>query len=49
MGDRVAIIGGGVIGLLHLQLARLMRAEAIMIGHHDERLRLAENSALTWW
>jgi len=26
-----------------------MRAEAIMIGHHDERLRLAENSALTWW
>jgi L-iditol 2-dehydrogenase len=42
LGDRMAIIGDGVIGLLHLQLARLMGAEVIMIGHHDERLRLAE-------
>lgn len=42
LGDRVAIIGDGTIGLLHLQLARLTGAEIIMIGHHDERLRLAE-------
>lgn len=42
LGDRVAIIGDGVIGLLHLQLARLMGAETMVIGHHDERLRLAE-------
>ncbi|MEM2690100.1 MAG: alcohol dehydrogenase catalytic domain-containing protein [Nitrososphaerota archaeon] len=41
-GSRIAIIGDGVIGLLHLQLARLVGAEAMVIGHHPDRLRVAE-------
>lgn len=40
--DKVVIIGDGVIGMLHLQLAKLLGAEVIMIGHHDERLWVAK-------
>lgn len=42
LGDRLVIIGDGAIGMMHLQLARLLGAEVIMVGHHDERLRFAE-------
>lgn len=40
-GDVVAIIGDGVIGMLHLQLAKLRGAEVVVIGHHDDRLEIA--------
>ncbi len=43
LGDSVAIIGAGPIGLLHLQLARKMGAERIIISDLiDERLKVAE-------
>ncbi|MEM4467252.1 MAG: alcohol dehydrogenase catalytic domain-containing protein [Nitrososphaerota archaeon] len=40
-GDVVVVIGDGVIGMLHSQLAKLRGAEVIMVGHHDERLSTA--------
>lgn len=42
MGETVAIIGDGVIGMLHLQLAKIRAAEVIMIGHHNERLEISK-------
>lgn len=42
MGDIVAIIGDGIIGILHLQLAKLRGAEVVVIGHHNDRLELCE-------
>jgi L-iditol 2-dehydrogenase len=42
VGDSVAIIGDGPIGLLHLQLARLRGARRLIVcGLVDERLRMA--------
>jgi len=43
LGDTVAIIGAGPIGLLHLQTAKKMGAEKIMISDLvDERLQVAQ-------
>lgn len=43
LGDTVAIIGAGPIGLLHLQLAKKMGAEKTIISDMvDERLEVAE-------
>ncbi len=43
LGDTVAIIGAGPIGLLHLQTARKMGAERIIISDLvDERLQVAQ-------
>jgi L-iditol 2-dehydrogenase len=42
VGDQVAIVGDGPIGLMHLQLARAKGAGKIVLtGQLDERLRLA--------
>jgi L-iditol 2-dehydrogenase len=41
-GDTVAIIGDGPIGLMHLQLARLRGARAIMSGLVEHRLQKAK-------
>ncbi len=40
--DNVAIIGDGTIGLLHLQLARSLGANTIVIGRINERLQVAK-------
>ena len=40
-GERVLILGGGVIGLLALQLARLAGAEAMMLTRHGGKRALA--------
>ncbi len=43
LGDTVAIIGAGPIGLLHLQLAKKMGAERVIVSDLvDERLEVAE-------
>jgi len=43
LGDTVAIIGAGPIGLLHLLLAKTMGAERVLISDMvDERLQLAQ-------
>jgi len=43
LGDTVAIIGAGPIGLLHLQTAKKMGAEKIVISDFvDERLQVAQ-------
>lgn len=43
LGDKVAIIGAGPVGLLHLQLAKKMGAEkAIISDAVDERLQVAQ-------
>ncbi|MGD0979299.1 MAG: zinc-dependent dehydrogenase [Candidatus Bathyarchaeia archaeon] len=43
VGDCVAIVGDGPIGLMHLQLARVKGATKIILsGQLDDRLRLAE-------
>jgi L-iditol 2-dehydrogenase len=41
-GDRVTILGGGVIGLLCLQLARLAGAEVLLVTRSPHRRRIAE-------
>lgn len=41
-GDIVVVIGDGVIGMLHSQLAKLRGAEVVMIGHHNDRLSIAK-------
>ncbi|MEM0482019.1 MAG: alcohol dehydrogenase catalytic domain-containing protein [Nitrososphaerota archaeon] len=40
--DTVAIIGDGPMGLLHLQLIRNLGSRVIVIGHHEERLKMAD-------
>jgi len=41
-GDEVVVIGNGFMGLLNMQLARLYGGRVIVIGHRDDRLRVAE-------
>jgi len=42
VGDLVAVIGDGPIGLMHLQLARAMGADEVIVsGQSDHRLRVA--------
>jgi L-iditol 2-dehydrogenase len=41
-GDRVVVLGGGVIGLLCLQLARLAGAEALLVTRSPHRRRIGE-------
>jgi len=38
----VIVIGDGFMGLLNMQLARLSGGKVIVVGHHDERLKIAE-------
>jgi L-iditol 2-dehydrogenase len=40
-GERVLVLGGGVIGLLALQLARLSGAEAMLLTRHPAKRALA--------
>ncbi len=40
--DIVIIIGDGPMGLLNLQIVKTYGAECIVIGHHNNRLKLAE-------
>lgn len=48
-GDRVAIIGGGLMGRLHLALARIGGASSIgVIDISQERLDLAAEFGATW-
>ncbi len=42
-GERVTILGGGVIGLLCLQLARLAGAEVLLVTRSAQRRRIAED------
>ncbi|MDV3277252.1 MAG: zinc-binding dehydrogenase [Nitrososphaerales archaeon] len=41
MGDRVAIVGAGQIGLMHMQMANLLGAKTIVIDIKEERLSFA--------
>jgi L-iditol 2-dehydrogenase len=41
-GDRVAIVGAGQIGLMHLQVARMLGAKTIVIDIKSDRLSFAE-------
>jgi len=38
----VVVIGDGFMGLLNMQLAKLSGRKVIVIGHHNERLKVAE-------
>jgi L-iditol 2-dehydrogenase len=42
-GDRVAVLGGGVIGLLAVQLARLAGAEVMMVTRSAQKQALARD------
>ena len=42
-GERVLVIGGGVIGLLAVQLARLAGAEVMLLTRHPEKRALARS------
>ena len=46
-GERVTILGGGVIGLMVLQLARLAGAETLLITRTEEKRRFAERLGAT--
>ena len=46
-GERVTILGGGVIGLLTLQLARLAGAETLLVTRSATKRRLAEDLGAT--
>lgn len=46
-GERVAILGGGVIGLMALQLARNAGAETLLVTRHEGKRRLAERLGAT--
>lgn len=41
-GDIVVIIGDGVTGMLHSQLAKSRGAEVVIVGHHYDRLSIAK-------
>jgi threonine dehydrogenase-like Zn-dependent dehydrogenase len=48
-GDRVAIIGGGLMGRIHMALARVGGASSIgVIDISDERLQEAKDVGATW-
>lgn len=47
VGERVTILGGGVIGLLTLQLARLAGAETLLVTRSPAKRRLAEDLGAT--
>lgn len=42
LGDTVLIIGGGIMGLLHVAVATRRGANVILADHHDERLKLGK-------
>jgi len=42
-GYKVAIIGDGPMGLIHLHLAKESRTKTFVIGHHDEKLKIASH------
>lgn len=46
-GERVTILGGGVIGLMALQLARNAGAETLLVTRHADKRRLAERLGAT--
>ncbi len=46
-GERVLILGGGVIGLLGLQLARLAGAETLLLTRHPAKRALAASLGAT--
>ncbi len=46
-GERVLVIGGGVIGLLALQLARLAGAETMLLTRHPAKRALARDLGAT--
>jgi len=46
-GERVLVIGGGVIGLLALQLARLAGAETMLLTRHPAKHELARKLGAT--
>ncbi len=46
-GERVIVLGGGVIGLLALQLARAAGAEVVLVTRQAEKRRLAESIGAT--
>jgi L-iditol 2-dehydrogenase len=46
-GERVTILGGGVIGLLCLQLARLAGADVLLVTRSPHRRRIAEELGAT--
>lgn len=41
-GDHVIVIGDGFMGILNAVIAKLSGARVVIIGHHDERLELAQ-------
>jgi threonine dehydrogenase-like Zn-dependent dehydrogenase len=44
--DRVAVIGDGKLGLLCAQVVALTGASVLLIGKHDEKLRIAERRGI---
>ena len=44
--DRVAVIGDGKLGLLCAQVVSLTGAPVLLIGKHDEKLRIAERRGI---
>lgn len=46
-GERVVVLGGGVIGLLAVQLARNAGAEVVLVTRQAEKRRLAESIGAT--
>jgi threonine dehydrogenase-like Zn-dependent dehydrogenase len=44
--DRVAVIGDGKLGLLCAQVVALTGAPTLLIGKHDEKLRIAERRGI---
>ncbi len=47
MGDRVAIVGAGQIGLMHMQMANLLGAKTTVIDIKEERLSFASRLGAT--
>jgi threonine dehydrogenase-like Zn-dependent dehydrogenase len=45
-GDRVAVIGDGKLGLLCAQVVALTGAETLLVGKHDEKLRIVKQRGI---
>ena len=45
-GDRVAVIGDGKLGLLCAQVVALTGAETLLVGKHEEKLRIVEQRGI---